>query len=222
MIRWLLAALLSIAAPGCSGTLQGQAVRTTHEKIDAAFEAAHVHVEPPIRALVVDYPELARELERAHTIVPEAVPMWRGDTDDVRVEAAYQGARYAIVRDARFTHDEGWSPLRLLYLGLVTMFFVPGETLETHGTVAAALIEVHGGAILARVSESVEESSWFIRVGRTPSARAAHEREIRARAAGRLAEKLDLALRRHVADHRSCPYDIGAASRRPGFFEDRP
>ena len=115
-----------------------------HEEIDTGLET-HVHLALPNRALAVaaDWPQLAEALAEAFAgsarldveATLDTPQGWFQDrlqlstVDRVRLYAAQNATPYAILCRERVEHIEGWTPLRALYVGLVTVFFVPGETL---------------------------------------------------------------------------------------------
>jgi hypothetical protein len=172
----------------------------------------------PASCLVLDFDGGTREdvgstlvqavseaLEREGALLPvttvDEAAVAGGHTDPAspysraRELAAAHQTPLALVCRERWSHLEGWNPLRMLYILGFTMLFVPGESLDTTASFELALVDVRTGVVIASASsvESVEDG--YVRVGRTPAAKLENER-LAAQAAGeKLARRINTAVR---------------------------
>lgn len=82
-----------------------------------------------------------------------------GSLAGLRELAARYRAEYLLLYRHRFVDDAYANPWAAAYLTLVTIPFVPGQTLETTGVVEATLFDVKSGTLLFTVFERVHAKS---------------------------------------------------------------
>ncbi len=192
-----------------------QAQGTGFDRLDEAAVAAalarKVELEVPARVLVFDMGDfglgeaLANELSSSayFATVPalKTLPDETGSQEllaHIRLLALRYRTPYVLLAGHRFQVEKGSNALCPLYAALVTLLFVPGGTVDVHGTIEAALVDVRTGTIVFAASRSVEDGDGFVLPGESWDATKALYREIVTREAPKLAAELDTAVKRSL------------------------
>jgi hypothetical protein len=178
----------------------------------AAMLEQRLDLRLPARVLVLDAGDAGREspgshlvpavgdaLDREGLLLPVttaesaqgAASSGLGDRPFTRARelAALHQAPFALVCRERYSHLEGWTPMRLLYGLLFTLLFVPGESVLTEAVLDIALVDVRSGIVVASAAATEREESRFVRIGASRETKLEHERAIAARLAEPLARK---------------------------------
>ncbi len=193
----------------------------TDEAIDRALDAP-VSIDVPARVLVVPADELtggwrtpskalanalAEGLADSSYLAPAlsvplgdrvqendpATPMQR-----LREKAARYRARFALIAFADAESETSETPLALLYAPLVTMLFVPGESVTTRVAGDAVLVDVKSGAIVFADHADCDGADRFVRPTCTREARGALEERVAAAAGKDLAARIERSVRHAV------------------------
>jgi len=133
-------------------------------------------------------PTLSMPLEQGRAPEDVADPLQR-----LRERAARYRCPDVLLTFANFEHHVSPNPLAILYVGLVTMLFVPGDSIETDAYLDAVLLDVRTGIIVYATSLRLEESDPLVRPTNNAEAERVIERTLLERGGVELAKRIDKA-----------------------------